>query len=256
MDLYLSFIITFFLILFTAAGIYRLWSGMVKPRYVDWALLPGTLVAEMAYILGTLITGGEVRRAKLLTDGESEGSGEAETGTGRFRVLGLIVASLLSLVACGGAIVLCHYLLGTGVIETFIGGFLGIIDTAEMPRELPGSWDGFWEYLEAQLDLLRRMTEAWTKFDWADWRTPLFVYLVACLSVRLAPARRDMRWYLLAVVLIAGVIGLLGAIFQSFDALNDLWPLLTYIWANLLFLLTVTLLIRAVVALVRMLMGK
>jgi len=38
--------------------------------------------------------------------------------------------------------------------------------------------------------------------------------------------------------------------------MTDLWPLLTYVWATLLLLLILTLLIRSVVGLIKVLAGK
>ena len=115
--IYAAFSVYLLGILFAAMGVYRLWAGLVRPRWVNWALLPGTIVAEMAYILGCLITGGEIRRAKLMdgggggggrrggkTDGSSAGEAEPTTeAEPKFRILGPIVAAWLSLVACGAA---------------------------------------------------------------------------------------------------------------------------------------------------------
>jgi len=85
----------------------------------------------------------------------------------------------------------------------------------------------------------------------------LFVYLAACLSIRLSPVTRPMRPTLAAAVIISALIALLGVIWRRVDGLvDDAWPLLTYIWASLLFLLVVTLLARGIVALVRILAGK
>ena len=49
---------------------------------------------------------------------------------------------------------------------------------------------------------------------WKDWRVPVFVYLAACLAVRLAPVRRSVRASLAAVVLTAGIIALVGLIWS------------------------------------------
>ena len=63
------------------------------------------------------------------------------------------------------------------------------------------------------------------------------------------------------MVAIAAAIALIGFISRRFDwrfdeLMKDIWPLLTYIWASLLFMLVVTLLLRGVVAIVRILAGK
>jgi len=81
---------------------------------------------------------------------------------------------------------------------------------------------------------------------------PLFVYLSACLSVRLAPTTRPVRPTLAAAVLLAAVIAGIGAISGGLRHLiNDIWPLLTYIYATLLFLLAVSGLVKGLVALAK-----
>ena len=79
--IYAAFSVYLLGILFTAMGVYRLWAGIVKPGRVNWALLPGTVVAEMAYIFGSLITGGEIRRAKLMDAGKG-GPGRGKSSPG------------------------------------------------------------------------------------------------------------------------------------------------------------------------------
>lgn len=250
--IYAAFTLWLLLILFTGIGVYRQWARLVKPSRVNWALLPGTAISEMAYIFGCLITGGEIRRAKLIPSREGEaGEGEptAEAAAG-LKFVGPIVASLLAIVACGGAILAAHALLGEPLIEEFRVG-------AALPQKLPTSWDGLWAQVGMQVSLLRRMCETWGRAEWTNWRVPLFVYLSLCLSIRLSPVRRPVRPTLGAVVAIAGAIALIGLIWGRFDRLmEDIWPLLTYIWASLLFMLVVTLLLRGVVALVRILAGK
>jgi len=243
-------------ILFMAVGTYRLWARMIRPQYVSWALLPGTLVAEMAYIFGCLVTGGEIRRAKIVPEAGSRKSGgdsePATEATARLKVLGPIVASLLAVVACAAAILIVHALLGEPVLTQFVS-----LPSASLPKTLPTSWGAFWDQLGGQLTLLRRVCETWTELQWSNWRVPLFVYLAVCLSVRLAPVRRDLRATLAAVVAVAILIALLGLVWKRFDSLvQDVWPLVTYVWSLLLFLLVLTLLISAVAALVRVLSGK
>ena len=56
-----AFVVYLVLIIFMGLGIYRIWRQMVPTAGISWALLPGTVVSEMAYILGCLIAGGEIR---------------------------------------------------------------------------------------------------------------------------------------------------------------------------------------------------
>lgn len=256
--IYLTLTVWLLLILLTGLGVYRLWSGMLKPSIVAWVLIPGTLVCEMTYILGCLVTGGEVRRARIIPSG-GKGRDQADPATEdtpRIKVLGPIVASLLSLVAGIAGILVVRWLLGSPVLEEFMLA-RGLFDMPAVPRELPGSWDGFWELIGSQVELLRHTAEFWGELEWSDWRVPLFVYLSICLTVRLAPAGRDLRWTLVSAALLAGIIAISGLISDRFDDLvYDIWPLVTYLWGTLLFLLTATALIRGLLALGRVLAGK
>lgn len=263
--IYAAFTLWLFLIIFLGAGLYRLWSQIVRPAWVNWTLLPGTVVSEMAYIFGTLISGGEIRRAKLLDipgrrhPGRGRGANESNPtaeAAPRLKVIGPIIAAMLAVLACAAAILAVHWLLGKPVISQFsVAG--GELRPAALPKSFPVNWAGLWDQLQGQVRLLRRMCETWGELDWFNWRVPLFVYLAACLSVRLAPVSRDMRATLGAVVVIAAVIALIGALSSGFgDLMTDIWPLLTYVWASLLFLLLVTLLVRGVVVLFGVLSGK
>jgi len=262
--MYAAFAVWMLLLVFMGMGVYKLWSRLVPAAWVNWVLLPGTIVSEMAYIFGCLITGGEIRRAKLLVAPRTAGgrrrhgddSEPTTEATQRLKVIGPLVASLLSIVACGAAIVLIHSLLGKPVIRTF---YLidGPIYVTYLEKSLPTGWAATWDQVGRQLDMLRRMCETWGEVDWLDWRVPLFVYLAACLSVRLTPVGRDLRFTLGAAVIVVALIAGIGAVSTQFTGLvEDIWPLLTYVYAALLFLLAVTLTLQGAVFLTRALMGK
>ncbi len=251
------------MILFTAAGVYRLWTQVLKPEWVNWALFPGTVVSEMAYIFGCLITGGEIKRARLLPmrnkssgrrkSSDSECTTEAQP---HLKIVGPIVSALLAFLACTGAIIIVHSLLGEPVIKQFTTAD-GILRLAALPKELPSSWDGFWEQVTSIIHLLRRMCDTLISLDWLKWQVPLFIYLTICLAIRLAPVGRAMRPTLIALAAAAVIIGLIGIVSSSFkDVVEKVWPLLTYIWTCLLFLLVITLVIRGVYALAGVIIGK
>lgn len=264
--IYAAFSVYLLGIFLMAMGTYRLWADMLRARWVNWALLPGTVVAEMAYIFGCLITGGEVRRAKLMGGASSNGrrskrsssSDEAEPtteSTPRLRHVGPVIAAFMTILACGAGIVLVHALLGEPVIAEFVVGTDRLLIPAELPKELPTSTGTFWDQVIAHVGLLRRMCGTWLELDWLDWRVPLFVYLATCLTIRLAPVRRSLRASLAAAVALAGLIGLTGLAWGQFSGLMDaVWPLLTYVWSSLLFLLAVSLIARGLVGLTRALL--
>ncbi|MCD4699159.1 MAG: hypothetical protein K8R91_01110 [Phycisphaerae bacterium] len=248
-------------------GVYRLWAGMVKPGRVNWALLPGTVVAEMAYIFGCLITGGEVRRAKLMDAGKGGGgkgksspgsAGEAEPTTEdkpKLRYIGPIVAAFMTILACGVGILIANAVLGEPVVDQFQAG--GTASLTDRLGKLPTTAGAFWDQFGWQVDLLHRMATTYTELKWTNWRVPLFVYLAMCMTIRLAPVRRPLRPTLAAVVVLAGIIALVGIIWgRSGGLMDDLWPLVMYVWASLLFMLWVSLMVRGGVGLARALAGK
>ena len=56
--IYAAFIMWFFLLIFIGIGVYHIAARLIGGRAVSWILLPGTLISEMAWILGALVTGG------------------------------------------------------------------------------------------------------------------------------------------------------------------------------------------------------
>jgi len=253
--IYAAFTLWLLLIVFLGLGIHRLLSQMLRPAWINWALLPGTVVSEMAYIFGCLITGGEIRRAKIMpTSRDSKSPGDSEPTTesaAKLKLIGPVVAALIAMVACAGAIVAASSLLGRPVMDEFSNA------GESLPKSLPTSWHLLWEQIGRQVRLLRQTCEALARLDWLDWRVPLFVYLGMCLAVRLAPVRRDLRATLAAAVVIAGVIAIVGRFSNRFgDLMRDIWPLLAYVYATVLLLLIAAMLVRGVALLLGVLTGK
>ena len=258
--IYAAFTFYLILVILAGLGVYRLWTRLARPGWVNWALLPGTIVSEMSYIFGCLITGGEIRRARLLpqrqADSPTDGEPTAET-TGGVKYVGPIVAALASIVAAGATILAIGALLGKPVMDEFTTGWWLAASSSSLPQKLPTGWDEMWQHVSRQVAMLRRLCETLGRADWLDWRVPLFVYLSLCLSIRLSPVSRPVRPTLAAAAVIALVVAAIGLAWPRFDGLmQDIWPLLTYIWACLLLMLVATGLGLGIVALVRILAGK
>jgi len=259
-----------FLLLAMAAGVYALLMRLMPPSAVQWLLLPGTVVSEVAYMFGMLITGGEIRRRVLPgKEGGGDGGGGAAAGdgsSGKPKTLGAIVSAMLAVVAVVAAVMGAYTLLDKPVIGKFVGTGLLTQRVALAPMDGTGKSgpsslgevpDIIWEQAHNQVSLLKRLTSTLADVDWKAWRVPLFVYLTLCLSIRIWPSRRPIRPTLLAVIILTGAIAAVGAIWKNFDSiLEDLWPLLTYVWTSLLLTLIVTLAVIGVVALIRALSGK
>jgi hypothetical protein len=252
--IYAAFIVWFILLVFMGIGVFTLAARLVSGNTVRWLLLPGTLVAEMAAILGCLITGGEVKHATLV--GSKDGSPEPTTETtGRWKHVTPIVSSILVILACSGGILLARHLLGESVLTTFtVRGFLD--GRAALPQELPQQWAEFWAVAADQLVLVRAMCETLSDLAWDNWREVLFVYLSICLAVRLSPARRNLRPTLVGIAVLAGLLAAAGGLWPEMaDLVDRLWPLVAYIYAMMLTLLVALLVVSGMVGLVRVLFG-
>jgi len=238
-------------------GVYRLAELFGRAKLIDWLILPGTLVGEMAYVFGCLITGGEVRGARLFPS--SRHKTEATQTVHAIKVIGPLLAATIALICGIGAIVITHGQLGEPVIREFIVDDTGVIPSVEanLDGQLPTTSQQLWDLPAKQLKLVRKMYRTLLKANWRNWRVGLFVYLALCLSIRLAPIRRPIRPALGATVLAPGIVALVQlAGMDLTSGIRSLWFLLTYIWASLLLALIALALILAGIYLVNVLRGK
>jgi hypothetical protein len=243
-------------------GVFALLAKLTKPVVVQCLLLPGSAVSELAYIVGCLITG-EVRRSRIMPDSKAGDGGQPATeAQSKMGFFGPLIASTFAIVACGAAILAVNHYMGKSVIDQFSlksdsllppkGSF-----NEKAPSSAAAAVNYFWKLVHSQVDLLKRFTDALGELKWKVWKVPLFVYLSLCLGVRLSVATRPVRPTLAAVVLIAGTIAVIGALWEKFsDLMNEVWPLLSYVWGLLLLTLVATLLLSGLVALIRALAGK
>jgi hypothetical protein len=255
--IYAAFVLWLSLILGMGLGVYRLWSQLLRPIWVNWAILPGTVVSEIAYIVGCLITGGEVDQAKLMDGGSGsrkKSSSKSEPKSKRrLRTAGSVLAILVSILACAGGILVVHHLLGRHVTDQ-----LGSIwsSSGELPEDLPMTWPAFWGQLSHLVHMQRQACEALPRLEWTRWEVVLFVYLSMCLAIRLTPMRGSARQKLAAVLLIAGIVAVVaGLVPQSREAVQTVWPLLTYVWTSLLTVLLASLVLCGAITVIRVVAG-
>ena len=241
-----------FAIVLAARGTLKLWTGMVPPRIVAWVLLPGSLASELSYYLACLLAGAEFRPGKLLDgNGDKPTSGvAAKSGT---PYLTPLLIGLLPLVVCLALILLLSYGFDHPVFRSL---YFADIDATRTPPYLGEGT--IWTLLIEQVRILRGMCEglAGTLSDWPwrNWRGWLFEYLMICLVLRMAPSRRPLRPTLIGVAVMAALIAaVVAAGSPGAKWMTDIWPLLSYTWATALLLLCVTLAIRGIVSLVKIL---
>jgi len=248
--LYAAMTFWLLVIVFAAYGVFRLWAGLVKPRLINSILLPGTLVAQLGHVLGLLITGGTVNNTSLIKnddDGAPATDGAVKT---RIPVLGPIITALLPILACG----LCIYF----VVATIGQGITDSASQAPAELALPTSVNSFWELLRSAIALAEAVAGAILSSDFNRWQTWLFVYLVICLTVRMAPLPGMQRGAIGAILLLgvcAAVVGVASPRLME-TTINGVWDTLSFAAGSLLILMIVSLLIRGVVGFIRILANR
>lgn len=252
MGLYAALTLWLLVIMFSAWGVHRLWSALVKPRVVNSVLLPGTLVAQLGHVLGLLLSGNSVKNTKLMGDDE-KGDPKSDTPEQqRLPILGPILVGLLPLAACAAGLYIAARLWGGGVI-----GRDPAQTTLRVPQGLPTTLPGVWELLRGSITLMENMLNTILHSDLPNWPTVLFLYLAVCLTVRMAPFENNRRGAIGAIFLAAIVIAVLAALIPAaHDVVLSSWPILSFSVGMLLFLLLVSLLVSGVVGFVRILVGK
>lgn len=246
--LYAAATLWLMLIVLLAWGVHHLWSGMIKPKVVNSLLLPGTLVAQIGHVLGLLLTGGTVNNMALMKDDETGAPQTPSDAKPRVPVIGPIIVALLPMVALGVAIYQSVRMIGGPTlaampVEPYV--------SQALPRTLPA----FWDQLRALITLAERTVEALRRVDLMNWHNALFVYLLVCMSVRMAPLPGNLRGHL-GAVLITGLLTAMGAsvVPAMTDALLQSWGVVSLTVATLLLLLLASLAIRGLVGLIQMLM--
>lgn len=226
-------------------AVLHLWRGIVSPRALDLGLLPGTLVARLGFALGVLLTGGTVERLSLV---ECEAP-TTEPGNNRWLRLRHLVSALLPIVACAAAITMLVKSLGLAAAR----GMLAPRAATRLPTSLAGAWG----FLRETVDLLQASLAATIRCNVFDWRFWVFLYLLICLALRLAPSRSQFRAALLGLLTLGFAMALLGLIAPGAnDWLRRGWPVLSLVVATNLLLLVLTLLARGLLELVHVLRGR
>jgi hypothetical protein len=232
-------------IVFSALGVHRLWSSLVQPKIVNSLLLPGTLVAQLGYILGTLVTGGTVNNTTLVKDNESCEPETGEDTQSKVPVVGSIILALLPMAGCAVAIYWTARYFGTPFVDA-------MRQVQFNHTLLPISLPAFFDMIRGTLNLVEHLVAVVRASDLQNWHTLLFLYLVICLTVRMAPLTGNLRGSLGAIALFGAIAFVFAQITKS-DAgvFSTAWPLVIFCVAVLLFLLMFSLLLTGVVGLVK-----
>ena len=233
-------------VVLSAWGVHQLWSAMIKPKVVNTVLLPGTLVAQMGHVLGLLVTGATVTNTTLYKDDDTGAPQQTENPKPRIPIIGPVIIGLLPLITCAlGIFLAADWLGGTTFREMTVD---------RVPTALPTTLAAFWQLLRDLITLMEAVLAAATRCDLGDWRAILFLYLVVCLTVRMAPFPGNLRGSLGAI----GLVGLLAVLLslitgETQRVIERGWGVLSLSVAALLLLLLGTAAVRGVVLLLRLL---
>jgi len=247
--LYAAMTFWLLVVVFSAWGVHRIWSGLVRPRVVNSVLLPGTFVAQVGHVLGLLATGATINNTTLIKDDESAEPQQANNPKPKIPIIGPIVIAMLPLAACGAAIY---------VISQWLGAeMLGALASRPLARTLPTSLAAFWQLLRDAISLMEHAVNALRASDFGVWRTWVFLYLAVCLTVRMAPLPGNLRGAIGAILVLGLLAALLGTVLQvTSAAIEHSWTVLTFSVATLLVLLLLSLLVRGAVGLIRTLAAQ
>ncbi len=244
--LYATLVFWLIIIVLAAGGVHRLWTGMAQPRVVNMLLLPGTLMAQLGHVLGLLITGATVNDTTLYKDDETGEPGMTRDPKPRIPIVGPMAIGMLPLLSCAIALFFAAGTLGDAVMAG-LGEF-------QLAATLPTTLAGFWQMMRDQITLMESLFHAvWLGFpgEWPFW---LFLYLMICLTVRMAPFPGTLRGTLAAIVVLGVLAALLGQVVDSLPSrIEQGWTLLSMTVATLVFLLCVSAVIRGVASLTRLL---
>ena len=247
---YASMTFWLLIVIFSALGVHRLWSSMVQPKIVNSVLLPGTLVAQLGHIIGLLITGGTVNNTSLIKDDDSGAPQTAPETQTRIPVFGSIIIALLPLAGCAAAIYWVSSYLGGQILATMQNASPGEL---AFPTTLALCFDT----ARHCINLVQQLVNSVQTGDYHDWRTWVFLYLVVCLTVRMAPLTGNLRGSIGAILVTGLLAFFLGQIMQSAPGfLTTAWPPIVFSVAVLLFLLAISLLAKGAVTLVKAVHGK
>ncbi|MEK6643132.1 MAG: hypothetical protein AABZ08_04430 [Planctomycetota bacterium] len=221
-----------------AWGVLSIWSGMTQPKTLNVALLPGTLAASLGRIVALLITGATLPEPQKNTPGKPPSP--APEPQPKMKVVGPILVALIPMLLLGGMLYVVVARLGGPVVSH--------VPADPLPKELPITLAAFWSQIRGLVTLCEKTLDAVLAAEASPYRVALFVYLMICLTVRLAPGPGNLKGHLLAVAAMGGAAILGGTLTPLIEEkVVALWPLLCLVVAWLMLLLFGSLIAKAVI---------
>jgi hypothetical protein len=150
---------------------------------------------------------------------------------------------MLPLLACAGAIHASTTYFGRGVVSRIKTDIIG-------PR-LPTALNEFWQMLRDLITLTESVVLAILRADLTFWPNLLFVYLLICLTIRMAPFPGTLRGALGAILLLGGAAAISSSLFAvDAPAVSTGWKVLNLTIGCLLVLMIAALALRGMALLI------
>lgn len=227
-----------------AWGVDRIWADLAKPKTLRVVLFPGTLIAQLGRIVGLLITGAKVVQVSVPEGAEGAKSKGADWEP-KLPIIGPLIVAIFPMSLLAFMIYLVGVRLGYPVLAN--------LPANEVSTAVPTSLAAFWDQVRALVTLCQGTLDALRNAELDAWKIVLFTYLMACLTVRLAPLPGNVHGHLGAIVVLGICMALAGTVLDGLPALLQRgWPLLALAVGWLLLMLLLSLLARAAIASARM----
>jgi len=242
--IYLAASVWLSLVVLLAWGIRHVCGGLVGPRAINLALLPGTLLSQLGCIVAVLLTGGSGADVSFLGEDADADEAQQQGDTGHVPFFRSLLVGLLPMVLVGTA--LGVVLMGPGA------HLLGEVSPDHVAIGLPVEASGFWTQLRHLVTLAEETMLALEQPDWNQGATWLLMYLIVSFVVQLAPSPRYVHGRFYAIVAFGGLAALAGTLLPGVgDMLALAWSQLAFILGLLLLLMMLSLLVRGSVAVIR-----
>lgn len=227
-------------IVLLAWGVDRVWAGLATAKTLQVILFPGTLILQLGRIVALLITGAKVVQVKL-PDAQGGTKTQGADWQPRLPIIGPMIVALLPMALLSFVIAIVGLQLGRSVLMR--------LPADQIAPAVPLSLTAFWDQLRGLVTLCQGTLDALRSAEAEPWKVALFIYLMACLTVRLAPLPGNVHGQLGAIVVLTAVAALTGTVMESMPMMIErVWPLLALAVGWLLLLLLGSLLVSAIVA--------
>ncbi|MFO0973744.1 MAG: hypothetical protein U1A27_09940 [Phycisphaerae bacterium] len=229
-----------------AWAVRRLWCGLVEPRLLNVFLLPGTIIAQVGFIVALLLGNATEAEVSLLGPSEHEPAEgkEKQKPPPELPLSVSVLAGLLPLVAVGAALMV--------VLTSWGGPLVQHVSPELVSPEIPRDLSTFWTQARGLLSLSEQTLSAMGQLDWGHWPTWVFAYVLICLCLWLAPIHGNTRGHVYAVAALGAAAALAGTVLPGMpDLVRGSWPILTVVVGVLFGLLLGSLALRGALVVVR-----